>query len=97
MAKKILGIEIGNCRLKIAICSDYNLERLITADLPDNLVQEDEIVSWEAMAEFIKEVIKENKISVKKCGSRNTRKTSLYQTRGHAGYDGRPIKSQPAL
>ena len=65
MAKKILGIEIGNCRLKIAICSDYNLERLITADLPDNLVQEDEIVSWEAMAEFIKEVIKENKISVK--------------------------------
>ncbi len=44
------------------------------------------------MAEFIKEVIKENKISVKKCGSRNTRKTSLYQTRGHAGYDGRPIK-----
>lgn len=65
MAKKILGIEIGNCRLKIAICSDYNLERLITEDLPDNLVQEDEIVSWEALAEFIKEVIKENKISVK--------------------------------
>ncbi|SCJ72186.1 type IV pilus assembly protein PilM [uncultured Eubacterium sp.] len=63
--KKILGIEIGNCRLKIAVCSDYNLERLITADLPDNLVQEDEIVSWDAMAEFIKEVIKENKISVK--------------------------------
>lgn len=65
MAKKILGIEIGNCRLKIAICSESNLERLITADVPDNLVQEDEIVSWEAMAEFIKEVIKENKIAVK--------------------------------
>lgn len=65
MAKKILGIEIGNCRLKIAICSESNLERLITADVPDNLVQEDEIVSWEAMAEFIKEMIKENKIAVK--------------------------------
>lgn len=65
MAKKILGIEIGNCCLKIAICSDYNLERLVTADIPDNLVREDEIVSWDAMAEFLKEVIKENKISVK--------------------------------
>lgn len=65
MAKKVLGIEIGNCRLKIAICSQGNLERLITADIPDNLVREDEIVSWEAMAEFIKEVVKENKIAVK--------------------------------
>lgn len=51
MAKKLLGIEIGNCRLKIAICSDYNLEELVTADIPDNLVRENEIVSWDAMAE----------------------------------------------
>lgn len=65
MAKKILGVEIGNCCLKIAVCSDDNLERMVTADLPDNLVQEDEIVSWEAMAEFIKEVIKKNQITAK--------------------------------
>lgn len=65
MAKKILGMEIGNCRLRIAVCNDYNLEQMITAEIPDNVVREDEIVSWEAMADFIKETLKENKITVK--------------------------------
>lgn len=65
MAKKILGMEIGNSRLRIAVCSDYNLEQMVTADVPENAVRDDEIVSWEAMADFIKETLKEHKISVK--------------------------------
>lgn len=65
MAKKILGIEIGNCRLKIAVTSGEILQDMIVAELPENLVRDGEIVSWEAAADFLKETIKENKISGK--------------------------------
>lgn len=63
--KKLLGIEIGNLKLKIAVCTDYVLDEMILADIPDNLVRGDEIVSWDAMAEFIKETLKEHKITAK--------------------------------
>lgn len=63
--KNMLGIEIGSCRLKLAVSKNGKAEQVVIADLPENLVQNNEIVSWDAMAEFIKETVKANKISVK--------------------------------
>jgi len=65
MPKKMLGIEIGNCRMKIAVCSDYELERMIIAEVPDNLVRDGVIVSWEAMSDFVRETVRSNNITYK--------------------------------
>lgn len=54
MAKKILGIEIGNCNIKMAVCSKGSLDRIVVEPIPDGLVERDEIISKNAMAEFIK-------------------------------------------
>lgn len=64
-SKKLIGIEIGNYRMSMAVCDNGNLQQFVNVKLPDNLVRENEIVSWEAMADFLKEVIDENKISAK--------------------------------
>lgn len=66
MAKKrLMGIEIGNYRMKMAVCENGVLEEFLYADVPDNMVRDDEIVSWEAMADFIGETMAENNISCK--------------------------------
>lgn len=65
MTKTIMGIEIGNYRIKISVCSKGLVEKFVVADLPDDLVQEGKIVSWEAMADIIKEIVKENNINCK--------------------------------
>ncbi|MCF0146113.1 MAG: pilus assembly protein PilM [Eubacterium sp.] len=63
--RKIIGLDIGNYRLKAAVCSNGRLEEMLTETMPDNLVKENRIVSYEAMADFIRSVLKEHKISVK--------------------------------
>ena len=65
MSKKILGMEIGSFCIKLADCAATDDERIYVANVPDNLVQGNRIVSWDAMAEFIRETIKTNNISAK--------------------------------
>ena len=62
MAKKYLGIDIGSYNLKIAVCTGKVLNRYVTVPIPDNLVREGRIVSYNAMADLIKETIKAHKI-----------------------------------
>lgn len=64
-SKKLMGIEIGNYRMSLALCDNGNLIDFVNVMVPDNLVRENEVVSWEAMADFIKEVVDENKLSCK--------------------------------
>ena len=65
MAKKYLGIEIGSHTLKIAVMSGGRAEKLVMEPVPDNLVRDGVIVSWEAMADCVREAIKKNNISAK--------------------------------
>lgn len=65
MAKKYLGIEIGSHTLKIAVMSGGRAEKLVIEPVPDNLVRDGIIVSWEAMADCVREAIKKNNISAK--------------------------------
>ena len=65
MIKTYLGIEIGNMSIKFAICSQNMIKECIVEQLPDNMVREGSIVSWDAMTDFIKSKLKEHRISCK--------------------------------
>lgn len=66
MAKeKIMGVEIGSYSIKLATCIDGFLDEYVSVPLPDNMVKEDRIVSWEALADFIKETVAAHKLSCK--------------------------------
>jgi len=66
MAKgKILGFDIGNYALKIAVIQDGKLERYITAPVPDNTVADDRVTNFEVMGDFIASILTENKIKIK--------------------------------
>jgi type IV pilus assembly protein PilM len=63
---RIIGLDIGNYRLKVAT-GEGSGARVVAARLPDNLVKGNEIVAFEAMAQFIKESLKKARISPGKC------------------------------
>ena len=65
MAKALLGIEIGDYSIKLAVTKDRRVERIIKKELPDNMVRQGNITSWEAMADFLKDTLKEAKINCK--------------------------------
>lgn len=65
MSKKIIGVEIGSFRIKLADCAGTEDEKIYLVNVPDNLVQGSRIISWDAMAEFIKETVKTNKIAAR--------------------------------
>lgn len=63
MAKSLLGIEIGDYSVKLAVTKEARVERIVKRELPDNMVREGNITSWEAMADFLKDILKEEKIN----------------------------------
>lgn len=62
MAKTILGIDIGHDQLKLALVKGKRVLRVATADMPENLLRENQITSRESMAELLRTVMKQNKI-----------------------------------
>ena len=67
MAKTMLGFDIGACELKIAQYDGSTVRRALTAQVPDNLVKNGVIISYAAMADFIKETAKANRVSGRDC------------------------------
>lgn len=67
MAKSYLGLDIGTGMLKMALCTHGAVERLAAEPLPDHLVREGKIVSFEAMADFIREAARRNRVAGKRC------------------------------
>lgn len=65
MAKTYVGIDIGTCQLKLAVCNGGQIRRTVVEPMPDNLVREGRIVSLEAMAEFIKKTASKARISTR--------------------------------
>ena len=62
MAKTILGIDIGHDQLKLALVKGARVQRVATADMPENLMRENRITSRESMADLLRTVMKQNKI-----------------------------------
>ena len=67
MGKNILGIEIGNKRMKIAEFRGGELQDFFTVDIPENMVVDDELIAFEAMGDLLRETVRENRIRTKKC------------------------------
>lgn len=67
MAKTTVGFDIGAGEVKLALWDGAQIRRVARAPLPDHLVKGGQIVSYEAMADFIKEVSKKNQVLAKDC------------------------------
>lgn len=68
MKRSCVGIDIGTCEIKMAVCGGGRIQRTVTEELPDHLVKEGRIVSPQAMSDFIKNAARKNKIKTKNCG-----------------------------
>lgn len=67
MAKTYVGIDIGSCQLKLAVCSGAQIRRLFVEPMPENLVREGRIVSTESMGEFIKKAAAKARVGTRAC------------------------------
>ena len=65
MAKNVLGIEFGSSRIKIAEMKGGSLSRFVTEDMPEHIVFNGEIVAWDALSDFLGEVMKKHHINMK--------------------------------
>ena len=62
MAKTILGIDIGHDQLKLALVKGKRVQRVASADMPENLLRENRITSRESMAELLRTTMKQNRL-----------------------------------
>lgn len=67
MSKTMLGFDIGACELKIVQWDGSTVRRTIVADTPDNLIKNGVIVSYPAMADFIRETVAGQRLSGRDC------------------------------
>lgn len=64
--KSVVGVEIGNSRVKIVETRKGRLVRFAAEDIPDDVVRDGGVLQWEAMGDLLKAALKKNKISGKK-------------------------------
>ena len=65
MSSKLIGIDVSATALRITVCDKHGPVRFLEARLPENMVRENQIVSWDAMGDFLKETLKNENIRVK--------------------------------
>lgn len=58
MGKTYTGVDIGSSTLKMAVCDGDSIKKIVLEELPDGLMAEGRITSFEAMADFIKSCAK---------------------------------------
>ena len=81
MAKKtVLGIDIGQDTLKLALCRGGQVKKLASASMPKNLVKEGRIVSPESMGELLRKTMKENRIHASLASLALSNETSYVRT-----------------
>jgi type IV pilus assembly protein PilM len=66
MAKDILGIEIGENRIKLVQMSHGTVTRFVSIKVPEQSISGDAVVAWDALADDVKKALKENKFSAKR-------------------------------
>lgn len=59
---KVVGIDIGNYRIKISYIVKGELKDVFVETLPDNIVKDGMIQYWDAMADFLKETFQNHGI-----------------------------------
>ncbi len=59
MAQTILGIDVGQNRLNLALMNGRHIKKSLILDMPEKLVSEGRIVSPETMGEFLRTSLKE--------------------------------------
>ena len=65
MAKNILGIEFGSNRIKISEVKNGDLINFVMTEMPENIVYNGEIVAWDALSDFLADVLKTNRLNAK--------------------------------
>ena len=60
LPKTLLGIDMGNDTLKVALCRGSTVRKVASAPMPKNLLREGRVTSPEAMGEFIKQTLRQN-------------------------------------
>ena len=58
----MFGFDIGTYELKIAVYEAGKVRKLVSAEMPENLIKDGSITSYEAMADLIKHTLKANKL-----------------------------------
>lgn len=67
MARNIIGLDIGSTDTRIVLWDGSSIRRMVRVPMPDNLVKDGAIVSYDAMADFLKQALREAKISGRDC------------------------------
>lgn len=67
MAKLYTGIDIGAERLKMAVVGDQGVVQVAVEEVPESLVKDGRVTSFEAMSDVIREAARKHKISTKNC------------------------------
>lgn len=62
MSNNIIAIDFGESRLKMVQISGGKVKRTAYAETPDNIIRDGIIPSMDAMADFVKETARQNKI-----------------------------------
>ena len=62
MGKQFIGIDIGTGHAKLAVLDGQKVLQAVLCELPEGLVRDGRITSFEAMSDVIKGAIKDNKI-----------------------------------
>ncbi|MDO4803714.1 MAG: pilus assembly protein PilM [Lachnospiraceae bacterium] len=65
MAKKILGIDMGENSLKLALMSGREILKTVSVPMPDHMLKEGRIVSGETMGELVRTAMQQNGIRTK--------------------------------
>lgn len=67
MAKTYLGVDIGANELHLALVSGETVRCLPPEPIPDNLIKDGRIISYETMAEVLRLALKKNRVTTKAC------------------------------
>ncbi len=67
MAKPRVGFDIGTNSVKIALMEGSGVKRLVIEPLPQDLIREGRIVSYDAMADFLKQTVRKHRVSGQSC------------------------------
>ncbi len=67
MARTVIGFDIGACALKLAKWDGSAVRGTVIAPVPDNLVKNGVILSYAAMSDFIRETVRERRLSGRDC------------------------------
>ena len=67
MSKSMIGLDIGTQSVKLALMNGDRIHRLVSAPMPDNLLRDGRLVSPETMADELRSVLRQGRISARSC------------------------------